>query len=69
MMCPLPKLTTTIKEKVTAEFSLYLDGVTTWKDLSPHPQFNSITIVPDPIIDKFLEDIFVLKSVSLMIPV
>ena len=69
MMCPLPKLTRTIKEKVKAEFSLYLDGVTTWEDLSRHPQFNSITIVPDPIINKLPGDFFVLKSESLTIPV
>ena len=69
MMCPLPKLTRTIKEKVTAEFSLYLDGVDTWENLSRHPQFNSITIVPDPIIDKFPDDVFVLKSETLEIPV
>ena len=46
------------------KISLYLDGVTTWVDLSSYPQFNSITIVPDPVIYKFLDGVFILKTTA-----
>ena len=73
-MCRFPKLTRMItdvlKESVLkGQFSLYLDGVTTWVDLSSFPQFNSITIVPDPVVSKFPDGIFVLKSTTLEIKV
>ena len=67
-MCRFPNLT-----EITAvrkgQFSLYLDGVTTWVDLSGYPQFNSITIVPDPVVSKFPGGIFVLKDTTLEIKV
>ena len=67
-MCPFPNLTgiTAVRK---GQFSLYLDGVTTWVDLSGYRQFNSITVVPDPLVFKFPGGTFVLKAPTLEIKV
>ena len=65
MLCPFPTdLRRNITDHVDVKISLYLDGVTTWVDLSSYPQFNSITIVPDPVIYKFLDGVFILKTTA-----
>ena len=68
MICPLPNLTTIVRVKTKTEISLFLDGVKTWEDLSGHPEFNSLTIVPDPVINKF-PGIHILKTARLEIEV
>ena len=69
MICPFPNLKRAITDDLSAKISLYLDAVTTWVDLAGYPQFNYITIVPNPIIYKFPEDVFVLKGTTLKIKV
>ena len=70
MLCPFPTdLRRNITDHVDVKISLYLDGVTTRVDLSSYPQFNSITIVPDPVIYKFPDDSFDLKTTTLEIKV
>ena len=70
MLCPFPTdLRRNITDHVDVKISLYLDGVTTWVDLNSYPDFNSITIVPDPVIFKFPDDISVLKTTTLEIKV
>ena len=69
MICPFPNLKRAITDDLNAKISLYLDAVTTWVDLAGYPKFNSITIVPNPIIDKFPDDVFVLKDTTLKIKV
>lgn len=58
-----------VTSDLKSEISLLLDGVTTWVDLSRYPKFNSLTIVPDPFITKFLDDVYVLKTPTLEIKV
>jgi hypothetical protein len=69
MMCPFPKLERTIASVLKGEFSLYLDAVRTWEDLSSYPQFNSVSIVPDPVVFQFSDAVYVLKSNVLEIEV
>ena len=69
MICPFPNLKRAITDDLNAKISLYLDAVTTWVDLAGYPKFNSITIVPNPIIVKFPDDVFVLKDTTLKIKV
>ena len=69
MLCSLPDLRRNLTDDVDADISLYLDAVTTWVDLSSYPQFNFITIVPDPVIYKFPGGSHVLKSPTLKIEV
>ena len=69
MLCPLPDLRRNLTNDVDADISFYLDAVTTWEDLSSYPQFNFITIVPDPVIYKFPGGFHVLKPPRLEIEV
>ena len=63
MLCVLPNVSSilTDEDMHVAKISLYLDGVTKWRDLSNYPEFGSIKFFPDPAITPFTE-VYVLKG-------